>query len=70
MFGTNVGLVDRGARGVVGAGLVACSLRRLTRSPGRALPLIGLLAGVTLLFTAATSSCPIYAALGVSTSNE
>jgi hypothetical protein len=70
MFGTNVGQIDRIARVVLGAGMVACSLRRLSRSSGKALPVLGMLAGATFLFTAATKSCPIYAALGISTSDR
>lgn len=69
MFGTNVGQIDRVGRAVVGTGLVVCALWRLARGSGKALPTLGVLAGATLLFTAATRSCPIYAALGVSTSD-
>ena len=69
MFGTNVGKKDRVARAVVGAGLLACSAWRLSRGSGKLLPLLGGLAGATLLFTAATRSCPIYAALGMNTSD-
>jgi hypothetical protein len=69
MFGTNVGQKDRAARAVVGTGLLACSAWRLSRRPGKLLPLLGGLAGVILIFTAATRSCPIYAALGMKTSD-
>ena len=68
MFGTNVGQIDRAARSVVGAGLVVRGLWRLARGSGKALPVLGVLAGATLLFTAATRSCPIYAGLGIKTS--
>jgi uncharacterized membrane protein len=69
MFGTNVGQIDRVTRAVVGTSLVAWSAWRLARGTGRVLPALGVLAGATLLFTAATRSCPIYTALGISTSD-
>jgi uncharacterized membrane protein len=68
MFGQNENRADRFARAFAGAGLLACSIRRLTRGQGKTLAVLGALTGATLLFTAATGSCPIYAALGVSTS--
>ena len=68
MFGKNEGRADRIARTVAGAGLLACSLRRLTRSQGKTLGILGALTGATLLFTAATGFCPVYAALGIDTS--
>ena len=68
MFGTNMGQADRVVRAVIGTGLVACSLWRLSRG-SRTLPVLGLLAGATFLVTSATRSCPIYAALGISTSD-
>jgi uncharacterized membrane protein len=68
MFGTNEGRADRIARAVAGAGLLACSIRRMTRSQGKTLGVVGALIGATLLFTAATGSCPIYSALGIDTS--
>jgi uncharacterized membrane protein len=68
MFGQNESRADRIARAVAGAGLLACSIRRLTRGRGKTLAVFGALTGATLLFTAATGSFPIYSALGVSTS--
>jgi hypothetical protein len=68
MFGNNEGRADRIARAVAGAGLLACSVRSLTRSQGRTLGIVGALVGATLLLTAAAGTCPIYAALGIDTS--
>ncbi len=70
MFGKNEGRTDRLARAIAGAGVLACSVRRMTRSQGRTLGILGALIGATLLFTAATGSCPIYAALGIDTSTQ
>lgn len=67
MFGKNESRTDRIARAVAGAGLLACSVRRMSRSQGNVLGILGALTGATLVFTAATGSCPIYAALGIST---
>ncbi len=69
MFGTNIGSIDRIARGVLGAGLLTCAALRFVRG-SRSLAILGALAGATLLYTAATGSCPIHAALGVSTSKQ
>jgi uncharacterized membrane protein len=68
MFEKNESTTDRIVRAVAGAGLVACSIRRLARSQGTVLGVGGLLAGATLLFTAATGTCLIYSALGIRTS--
>ncbi len=68
MFGTNESRKDRIARAALGAGLLACSVRRLGRSSGTTLGIVGALTGATLLFTAATGFCPIYAVLGFDTS--
>jgi uncharacterized membrane protein len=68
MFGKNEGRADRIARAAAGAGMLACSVRRMTRGQGMLLGVLGALTGATLLFTAATGSCPIYAALGIDTS--
>jgi hypothetical protein len=68
MLGKNEGRADRIARAVAGAGLLACSVRRMTRSQGMPLGVVTALIGATLLFTAATGFCPIYAALGIHTS--
>jgi hypothetical protein len=68
MLSKNEGRADRIARAVAGAGLLACSMRRLTRSQGKTLGVVSALIGATLLVTAATGFCPIYAALGTHTS--
>jgi hypothetical protein len=68
MFSQNEGRADRIARAVAGAGLLACSIRRLTREQSKTLAVLGALTGATLLFTAATGSCPIYTVLGIHTS--
>jgi uncharacterized membrane protein len=69
MFDKNEGRTDRIARAVAGAGLVACSVRRIARSQGTVLGVLGVLTGATLLFTAATGTCLIYSSLGIDTSN-
>ncbi len=68
MFGNNEGRADRIVRAVAGTGLLACSVRRLTRSQGKTLGILGAIAGAALLFTAVTGFCSIYAALGIDTS--
>jgi uncharacterized membrane protein len=68
MFGKNESRADRIARAAAGAGLLACSIKRMASGRGKALAVLGALTGATLLFTAATGSCPVYAALGIDTS--
>ena len=70
MLVKNVGTLDRAVRALLGAGLLACSVRRIARSQGKTLGIAGALIGATLLFTASTRSCPIYAALGIDTSTQ
>jgi uncharacterized membrane protein len=70
MLEKNEGRADRIARAVVGTGVLACSVRRMGRSHGNVLAIAGAIAGATLLFAAATGSCPIYAALGIDTSTQ
>jgi uncharacterized membrane protein len=68
MLEKNEGRTDRIVRAAAGAGLVAWSVRRIARSQGSVLGVLGVLTGATLLFTAATGTCPIYSALGIDTS--
>jgi hypothetical protein len=64
MFGTNVGVVDRAVRIVVGLALIAFALGYL--APGTGYNWLGWI-GVVPLLTAAVGSCPLYSALGLST---
>lgn len=57
---TNIGNMDRIARAVVGIALIAAAI-------SGAIGIWGWL-GVVLLGTAAVSFCPLYAALGISSS--
>ncbi len=68
MFGKNEGRADRIARAAAGAGLLACSIRRMRRSQNKTLGILGAIAGAALLFTAVTGFCSIYAVLGIDTS--
>jgi hypothetical protein len=64
MFGTNVGVVDRAVRIVIGLALIAFALGYL--APGTGYNWLGWI-GVVPLLTAAVGSCPLYSALGLST---
>ncbi len=67
MVEKNEGALDRGARLVVGGGLVAVSVASLGIRSARPLGILSGLVGAVLLFTAATGSCLLYRLVGVST---
>ncbi len=69
MFPRNESNLDRGARVVVGGGLLACAVRGRGLMHVRSLRALSGLVGVVLLATAATGSCPLYRALGIDTAN-
>ena len=62
----NVGTVDRALRVVLGFGLLLAGLL----GPDGAVGLIIAGVGLVLLFTGATSSCPVYKAMGKNTVEE
>ena len=64
MFKTNVGVVDRVVRIVVGLALLAFALGFI--APGAGFHWIGWI-GVIPLATAVAGSCPLYSVLGLST---
>lgn len=64
MLKTNVGLVDRTARAVLGLALIAFALGWL--APGTGFNWLGWI-GIVPLATAAVGSCPLYSGLGLST---
>ena len=64
MFKSNVGVVDRVARVLVGLALIAFALGYL--APGTGLNWLGWI-GVIPLATAALGSCPLYSLIGLST---
>jgi uncharacterized membrane protein len=67
----NEGALDRGARALIGGGLLACSIRRLGVASGRPLGILSAVIGAGLLVTAATTGCcPLYRALGIDTSTQ
>jgi uncharacterized membrane protein len=66
----NEGALDRGARALIGGGLLACSIRRLGVASGRPLGILSAIIGAGLLVTAAAGCCPLYRALGIDTSTQ
>ena len=69
MLVKNVGTTDRMVRAVVGAGLMALSLRcgvASSRLPGVVLAA----GGAALLFSAAAGSCTLYRPFGIDTSTQ
>ena len=63
----NVGGTERIARGLLGAALVLVALRGRR---GRGIRLSALIAGVELVYTAATQYCPANSALGRDTASD
>ncbi len=61
---TNVGMVDRIVRAVLGIALIAFALGFI--APGASYHWIGWI-GIVPLATAAVGSCPLYSLLGMST---
>lgn len=65
---TNVGTTDRIVRAVAGTGLIAAGLFSATTAAGfiAVLPLIA----IPVVLTAMTGYCPLYAAMGISTTRD
>ena len=64
MFKTNVGVIDRALRIVVGLALIAFALGYV--APGSPYAMLGWI-GVVPLLTGALGSCPLYSLIGLST---
>lgn len=65
---TNVGTTDRIVRAVAGTALIAAGLFSATTAAGfiAVLPLIA----IPVVLTAMTGYCPLYAAMGISTTRD
>lgn len=66
----NEGTFDRGARALLGAVLLACSVKRLGVTSGKPLGILVAAMGAGLLLTATIGCCPLYRALGIDTSTH
>ena len=63
---TNVGKTEQIIRGVAGPALLALGLTVLGATKGKVPGLLALVGGVILTETAVTRTCPLYSALGIS----
>jgi hypothetical protein len=63
----NVGPADRTLRALLGPALILASVTRLGARRGRVAGLVALIAGVLVLDSAITRTCPVNAVIGVET---
>jgi hypothetical protein len=63
----NVGAADRTLRSVLGPAIILLAMTRLGARRGRTAGLAALVAGILVLESAITKTCPVNAALGVDT---
>ena len=70
MFIANVGSIDRMARVILGAALIALPLLGLVASASSTLGIVLMVAGAVLVVTGFVSFCPLYRIIGASTRSQ